>query len=95
MARPFQFDGENFRSNVFFRWSRGAEVMKSFGHRMKRPNAPAPKQVALARKRALIRSLIEQHGWATPPTPAPSRHERDRVGPAVPGNVIPFPTPGK
>jgi hypothetical protein len=57
---------------------------------MKRSNAPAPKQSALARKRALIRSLIEQHGWASPP---PSRKDRagEQSAREIRSNVIPFP----
>lgn len=59
---------------------------------MKRPSASA-KELSLARKRALIRALIEQTTAAaqgTAPTPPPARIEN------APGsNIIPFPTASK
>jgi hypothetical protein len=64
-----------------------------FGIRMKRSTALATKQDSLARKRALIRSLIEQHGWAT--TKAPATRDHPAASQAIPSNVIPFPSIGK
>jgi hypothetical protein len=61
---------------------------------MKRSIAPAPKHDALARKRALIRSLIEQHGWASKPASEPARDGREAAQ-SLPQNIIPFPYLGK
>jgi hypothetical protein len=82
--------GRKFCRVKFFGWIAvcAAEIIS---HRMKRLNVAAPKENALARKRALIRSLIEKHGWSSTPIPAP--RNRDTVGcEALPPNVIPFPT---
>jgi hypothetical protein len=56
---------------------------------MKQPNARPSQQADLARKRALIRALIEQNGWSSPvPAPAPTD---ECEASALPSNVIPFP----
>jgi hypothetical protein len=73
----------------------GAKVRRISRIEMKRTTAPASKQDALARKRALIRALIEQHGWSSTPAPATSRDGSHPSGEARPANIIPFPTFGK
>ena len=70
--------------------ARTAEEFRAF--EMKRPNAPALKQDSLARKRALIRALIEQHGWASAPASTANHSRCDAGRPVVQGVVIPFPT---
>jgi hypothetical protein len=86
---------EKLPSNMLFlvfRLERRPEINAAFPHRMKRPSALPPKQDSLVRKRALIRSLIEQHGWASVPTPSSSTTSPGTAEQAVVGNIIPFPT---
>jgi hypothetical protein len=59
---------------------------------MKQPNARPSQQAVLARKRALIRALIEQNGWASPAAALAPTSESDPA--AVPSNIIPFPVEG-
>jgi hypothetical protein len=56
---------------------------------MKRVGAVAPKPQELVQKRALIRGLIEQNGWASTPDRPASPQVAESV--RAEDNVIPFP----
>jgi hypothetical protein len=85
--RPFK--PAKWPEPAFFSLELRPGIREEFDHRMKRTNAPASKHDALARKRALIRSLIEQHGWASTPDVPLTAHKQSPV--PAPSNVIPFP----
>lgn len=56
---------------------------------MKRANAAAPKSPDLTRERALIRQLIELHGWSSPPVNPDAAAKASTL--PVPDNIIQFP----
>ena len=92
---PFTASSENSLWRNFSLEPEGGTAEEFRASQMKRPNAPASKQDSLARKRALIRSLIEQHGWAVTPARMPNQTRSDAGSPPAQGMVIPFPTLGK
>jgi hypothetical protein len=55
---------------------------------------PRPTKKSLAQKRALLRGLIEQHGWASS-TPVPLAAAGEVPPEPVLAAIIPFPIPAR